>query len=129
MKQAASLLVLIFFTTTAFAQTWIKSTDAIKYKGDLVNVVGLVSKLNIIKEGNLPGTYVTLSGTDAKPLNLIILKKDEERFRKITGRLLDNYVQVRGRVAIKNGTPYILLSSTNQIRFATDGPDFGKEPT
>jgi hypothetical protein len=121
MKRSILLLLLFIITVSSFSQTWIRPEDAVHFRGELVNVIGLVSEVNTVSGKTQSGKFIKLAANHpGKSLILVILKSDLHKFESISDDLLHQYVHVKGKIVKKKGRPYIMLSSASQISIARE---------
>lgn len=117
MKTFFLLFVAETLSFNAISQTWIKVEEAAKHKGQVINLVGLVSHVQHVKDRQ---RYITLTGLGGKNSNhsLTLIVKDpvyptgEET---LDTSYLNQYVQVSGRIKMYKGKPQIVISKENQI--------------
>lgn len=105
------------FSITAYSQTWISPEDAVKHNGDTVNVVGLISHVENIRDTKGSSIIMSINGKGSNQLFIVLLLKSDSQ--KILA-YLNQYVQVKGRVELNDGKPQIIINSENQICIARE---------
>ena len=121
MKQTILLFFLSLVALSSFSQTWIRSDDAKHFRGDVINIVGLVTEVKRVSGKGEAAKHIKLAGKEAgNALTLVILKADLGKFEGIAGDLLHQYIHVKGKVIKKKGKPYIILSSPSQVSIARE---------
>lgn len=117
MKKALLIHIAVILTFTAFSQTWIRVEEATKYKGETINLVGLVTT---IKNVSAKKIHIMLNGFNVKDsdqsLILVVRKRNRSKVKETSeASYLGQYVQVNGRVAIHKGQPQIVVSDMSQL--------------
>jgi hypothetical protein len=121
MKKSIISLFLVLIALASFSQTWIRSDEARRFRGDVINMVGLVTEVTALSSDKHAGKYIRLAGKQpGTSLTLVIAKGDLHKFEFLSADLIHQYLHVKGKIFTKKGRPYIKLSSPSQVSIARE---------
>jgi len=123
MKKTIALLFVAVFSIAAWSQKWIRPSEAVKYQGNEVSFIGLVS--SVYHADGIKGdrTVMNIAGNNSlNVLQLVVYNSDRSNFSTTPETAwLDQYVQVKGTIEMVKGQPQITLHSARQISIVRDG--------
>ena len=122
MKKVLSIVVAIAFSQSLLSQIWIQPGDAIKHKGETVNLIGFVTNVDQVITRKGGSTFIRIKTPKSKPsLTLLVRYSDRLKFKEAPEiAYLNQYIQVTGLVEMHRGSPQIVLHSEKQILIARD---------
>ena len=122
MKKVLLIVITVTFSLTLFSQIWIQPRDAKKHKGDTVSLIGFVTDVKHVTNGDGSATFICLKTTDSKhSLTLRVSSFDRAKFKQAPEiAYLNQYVQVTGLVRTYKGKLEIILHSEDQIAITRD---------
>ena len=122
MKKVLFLLTSALLSFTSFSQTWTRVEEATKYKGTVINFVGVVTHVERVTDKQHYITVRGLGGRDAYPsLTLVLKNSNRSKVTEIPETsYLNQYVQVTGKVEIYKNKPQIVVSNKDQISIAQE---------
>lgn len=119
----------VTFSITVFCQTWIRPEEAAKHRGDTVNVIGLVTNVENLNDGQGCSMLLSLMTQKSnKPLRIVICDGHREEFaQRSQAKYLNQYVQVNGVVENhRRRNPQIILHSEQQISIVREAAPEGE---
>ncbi len=116
--------------SATYSQNLIRPEHAINHKGDMVNLVGLISHVENIQNPKGSSMVMSINGTGSNQLFIVLLlKSDSQKFQEEKrSAYLNRYVHVKGKVELHDGRPQIIIKNENQISFTRDLRESIDEP-
>ena len=130
MKYLTPLLAIMVCSFTASSQTWTSIEKATKHKGNTINVLGYISDVRFTGESQQIEILLQRNETDSTPiLRLLVWEKSGNRLKDSLETYLHQYVQVKGKVQLRNGSAVMPLYRKEQISITREPLyDFSREP-
>ena len=115
---------------TASSQTWTSIEKTTKHTGNTINVLGYISDVKFTGESQHIEIWLQRNETDSTPiLKLLVWEKSGNRLRDSLEAYLHQYVQVKGKVQLRNGSAVMPLYRKEQISITREPLyDFSREP-
>lgn len=130
MKKILATIVAIetFSILPCFSQTWIRPEEAPKHQGDIVNVIGLVTKVENLNDRQGCQMLLSLMTQNSKnSLRVVVCDGHRAEFSQPSqAKYLNQYVQVNGLVENHRRNPRMILRGEEQISILREAAPEGE---
>lgn len=123
MKKALFILLVLTLSVQAFSQKWTRAQDAQKYIGSAMNIVGVITNINYVKDSSGYTVFMKMDAKDfSRPLTLVLQTPKQPRLASIKTVYLDQYVHVKGRIDLYKGNTQIKIYNASQLSVVKEAP-------